>query len=1274
MDINLDTINHKMDDIRSAFATYIDNGNYAEAEKIINDILMELDANSGIGINSAVDAPDHNFHEVYKLLESEIKNRESSLSGDAAFEGLKNVFIAATKELFQTELIRRELIIKDPNMDEYRQALEAGREDAEKKNEELQKEKRKYDFIIEQLFFDSSVSPKVDRRTIIELENTYITQLEEIEKSLKRIEDWVAEINSHPTDTVLAARNNSNIASVQSLLKQKINNLVSMGLDISTFGANIDDFLDSSNTTSSRSKAAALRAQRETELLTHYAEIKKKLNDAKNNMIIYTDVDGSTTSIANEEVIRTAPDIDLSTPTGPSEMKSLIDAISDVANRLENQIDVNTEKGRIFKENLEILRIEQDLIARYENGDFDSRKTYIDEFDADTTRRIDEEKVLRHKDAEMKFHGSREGAREYKERWKRFKSHLQKNGGSDTIQIPGAPPINIAYQYDILDSSYTGAEKQKDLEFMQIESWEDRNKRRAAIKAILEESENGHITREVALETIAKVYGNARYEQIQEKIRRIQNVTYSGSHSNADLADAKRALEEEQKRLLMQYARDEDYVENYNSAHFDVKDTVALALTGGSAMRSRTNQSKKNLTFKDAVGAFLRWTPYDKKADGKRHMLRTTIANIGGIVSIPFRTLEVAIGASIAGVTALVGKATGTYDMPTPYNVGYFHRKEARREYYLRNGSTGVGAWFKSFFNLSVRDKNGAKVKVNDQIIRERCELIDMSIEDKYIRGARQKILEQVDKAKRNQEARKIAFKNKAKSAELYEDLYINDPEYINASDSEKKKVAERIIQRAILEMDPTFAGAVESYVTGGKKRDGKFYAIDSEDPHDAIQTDIDGKMDFSETIGETIYTNPVSRENIQKGNTKAMDFALRIMAATTLPFFKGILSKWTIKTKHRQPDQIIPEQRTPDTVIPGRHVDGHVEYIHGERQVIQHRPKIGDIQHDVTVTKNVPVSYENGTFADLSRGDTAHWCAALDKYKGPHPSGRFSANATEIQGFNVSFADPLNGQHIEWSTSIPQIKEYINQHPGLHEATTTYQDLSNLSSMKLTQLQDFMPDDIGAAFTRYMNASGNKTQAFNDATQFCWGIPSNGAPIMSQGWSDSNIMTDVFRTITETKTITTRGIVGWEDVVAKVPYTWRKVIEGYDIPAQVIPGKVIPAQVIPGKVITRDIDQAVTIGAMSGVGEVLSGLLGPRYRRGQKGTKNYHDTLDDGSLSVSDRIGDSDMYDTPYDENGRVKKYQHNLSQKDRALHSIDKDGKPMGDVRVFDEDDFVL
>ena len=48
MDINFDAINHKMDDIRTEFAQFIDDDKYTEAENVINAIMMVLDANADI--------------------------------------------------------------------------------------------------------------------------------------------------------------------------------------------------------------------------------------------------------------------------------------------------------------------------------------------------------------------------------------------------------------------------------------------------------------------------------------------------------------------------------------------------------------------------------------------------------------------------------------------------------------------------------------------------------------------------------------------------------------------------------------------------------------------------------------------------------------------------------------------------------------------------------------------------------------------------------------------------------------------------------------------------------------------------------------------------------------------------------------------------------------------------------------------------------------------------------------------------------------------------
>lgn len=1280
MDINFDRINNDLSSIVSEFENLLNQGKYDEARDAVNNIIYELSANTNIELSMGGNTPDNNFHTLYIALVQKINDRATShaapIVGNVTdYDALKLLLDNASIQLFKTADVRKELIQKDPDMDEYRQALEAGLVESQQHKEQLKKDRLKYDFIEREFFFEPGTG--VDRRVTIEKERENVRQLQEVIDTIDAINSNIT-AKAATTDPTVQANIQSQIDTQKNSLRAKLTQLQSQGLNISSLGT-INDFLEDANLATSKTNTEALRDARTAELVAQYDAIKQKINDAKNGVITYTDPDGNVINIQDEEVIRLAPDmatIDLTTEAGRDQLERLVQDITAVSKRINNEMIVCDQEAEIFTDHIKVMDFERQQLARNPND----RQAYIDAFDPATKTRIDDEKTRRHEDAQAKFNGDRKKAREYREAWKRFKAHRRTRTVTENIN-----GTDYTYDYDYLEDY---PEKDDDLEFMQLESWEAKSKKTALIEKMLEGVEDP----DRQLEIIASMYEDDTLKQLTDLKNSYANgayTAYTGGAVTPDMIDAvNRDIQNASARIAMQFGRDSDYVRNYNSSHFDVKDTVAIALTGGSAMRSRRNQSKKNLTFGDAVGAFFKWTPYSVKADGKRHVLLTTISNIGGIVSLPIRTLKVALGATIAAPTALIGKITGTYDMPTPYNVGYFHRKEARQEYYRSHGSTRLGAWFKSFFNLNVRDEAGNRVKINDKIVQDRCKLIDESIEDKYIRGARAKLIEDQITAKKNQRARVIAYKNRAKSAELYEDIYENNPEYIAASPEEKKKIAQRAMQNAVLEMGGKTARPItdrsKSYIKNGRKRTGRFVQNNPEELHDAIDYDIRQGYDFSETIGDTIWTNAASRENIQRGNTKGMDLALRIGAAATLPFFKGLLSKWTIVTKKKNPDIVEPDTKAPDTVIPGKHVDDQVVYVPGTKTIYQHRPRYSDITEDVTVTKPTSISYENATFSDLQRGDTAYWCAALEKYNGPHPAGRFSADATELQGFNLSFNDPLTGQHIEWSTSLPQIKQYINEHPGLNEATTTYQDLYGIQEMKISDLPEFLPQNIRESYIRFLDASGDKGQAFNEATQFCWGLPSNGQSIMSQGWNSSDIPFGTDKLITTVEHITRKVKVGEDIIPVTVPTKIRKVIEGYDIPDQVIPGQIIKGRVIPGGYKTIDIPQAYVVGAMSDMGHVLSQAISPVFRRAQKGTKNYHDTDVNNRAIVNGDQGRYDMYDTPTLSDGDPKTYQayeHHHSRDDRALTSRDSNGRPAVDNSGnpvnrgrWDDDDFLL
>ena len=245
---------------------------------------------------------------------------------------------------------------------------------------------------------------------------------------------------------------------------------------------------------------------------------------------------------------------------------------------------------------------------------------------------------------------------------------------------------------------------------------------------------------------------------------------------------------------------------------------------------------------------------------------------------------------------------------------------------------------------------------------------------------------------------------------------------------------------------------------------------------------------------------------------------------------------------------------------------------------------------------------------------------------------------------------------------------------------------------MKISDLPDLLPQNIRESYIRFLNASSDKGQAFNEATQFCWGLPSNGHSIMSQGWNDSNIPFGADKLISTVEKVTRKVKVGEDLIPVQVKGTIRKYIEGLDIPGKTIPGKVIPGRVIPGGFETIDIDRAVVVGAMADAGHLLAQGISPVYRRAQRGTRNYHGVDANGNVTIDNNQGRSDMYDTPVaeNENGttqrRYRRYEHHHSIDDRALNTMDANGNPVRqrldrngrpqnpEPRTYDDDDFSL
>ena len=1285
MDVSINRINMEMADIISEFQALLDYGKYDEAKKAIEDILIEMETHDGIGISDGDPAPDNNFHNLYIQLKGLIEAKESSPAVAAAGNiAVQFALQGATEKIFDTAKVRAELIKNDPHLDEYKAALEEGIAEAKARKIDLEKQQETYNYMKRKVY------PKGFKKTVRD-EKYNKEQLEEVIAGINEIKGHIQWINdpTHAATSFDAEKNRrrGQINNIKSGLKSKLQYLEkTKGLSLSRFG-DLDTFFEDANIESGNAlmEAKNERNARRRILRQQYSKVLQNLKDAQNGLMVFKDSAGNDINLKDEDVIKNANlgaiNLNTNLEAGIAAIDVVLGQIESISKSIKNQITISDQEVQIFSEHVKVIDFENEQLAKDPND----RQMYIDNFPDTVKDAIDKEKKAKFQDAHDKFYGDRDKNKQYKQAWKRFK----KNRSSQTETFIRKDGTSVNFKYDTLGDY---PEKENDIDFMQLTTWEERSKKTALATALIDALPNP--TSDDVVKAVAEAYGDTLIENLEKSLQELKWRCGAGSGgiygtvaTKEEIAALENQIAMVKQKLLLQYERDKDYVKNYNSAHFDVKDTVAVALTGGSAMRVRSNQSKKNLGIKDVMGAFFGVTSYKPKADGKRHVLRTTIANAFGIVGTPVRALKVAMGVTIGGITAAVGKITGTYDMPTPYKVGYLDRREARLEYYRNHGSTRVGAWFKSLFNGKVKDESGNKVRINDKIINDRCDLIGESIEDTYIRSARDKLINDRVAAAKNRKAREIAYKEQARSAEMYEDLLKNNPEYILASDEEKKKIVQRAIQRGVLSLGDSRGRKIthleDSFVTNGVKRDNQFTlvnpisAADQEALNNFDLSAVKGGFDFSEKTGEVIWTNAISRENVQRAKTRGMDTILRIGTAATLPVIKHFLSNYMIKYV-KQPDEIVPDK----TIITEQ-----------EYTVTGRRPIIGDVTHPVTTTTTEHISADNLTFDDLVRGNDAYWCADLSNYNGPHPSGIFSDTATEIQAAHFNFTDPLTGKHFDFSFSPTRYKQYIDAN-GLNEFSTEYHDVVSFAGGDniVDSVVAHMPKETGDAYRRFLEEAtnaGNFQEAFQGSTQFAYGIP--GAS-MGQGWSET-MFDDIMKTVTTTKDVTVPGIVGWQEYPITKTRPIEEIIKGY-----IKKGEYIE---VPGGPDGKTM--ALIAGGMLGP-DAIKQALSPVFKRGQRGTKNYKKHYDDGrkkigtdiylgkdyitgesksvTLKDSEIRGENDIYTSPLDESGNPYAYESAKLRKDRALRTTRYNGDPIikkdtnGKIVAYeyDEDDFVL
>lgn len=291
-----------------------------------------------------------------------------------------------------------------------------------------------------------------------------------------------------------------------------------------------------------------------------------------------------------------------------------------------------------------------------------------------------------------------------------------------------------------------------------------------------------------------------------------------------------------------------------------------------------------------------------------------------------------------------------------------------------------------------------------------------------------------------------------------------------------------------------------ESFVKGGPKRGGKKFI---RDPKAQVEyrntTNVTAKDNFGGTIGETLWTNYVSRENIFRAHTKKIDRGLKIAAAATIAGAKYFVANSPIfKDPNNLQGGNTPQGNTPQGNVTQPTQDGTV---YGVR----------DVYKDVPQTQTVQLDYANAKVGNCVRGDTAYWSSDLGTHTA-HQAGTFAPDDTVVQGISFKFMDPTTGKPISYSIGDMNIKAYIDSHPDCSEFASTYANLGITNDTPLSKLVDFLPDDIKQKYIQAMNSSGNKLQFSNDTMQLAYGRGTT----MGKGWSDANVPLDSVREVTK--------------------------------------------------------------------------------------------------------------------------------------------------------------
>lgn len=1241
-EIDFEKINQSMQEVVDFFKRALENGDYNTADDVLRrvDFILgtkkdNIELTNGANTNPRVDTSPlvaaNDFDLIYQRFKEEIGNLVIGDSGPrpapaatglVSYNDVKARMDQVSQRFFRTAEVRNKLIQMNPDQSVFRNALEQERASQVAEKKENDNTEKKFEAIVKAILIDDTVTPSINRMEEVE-------KFERYDKNLKNIR---AKLNELKTELGKTPRDNAKIDTlkldIQSLYSTEMEQIVAA----SNGGTPIDinDLIDETKVNSDESQNHVNDAinDNESKLKTILEQIRNLLNEAKKNTITpavtYQDVDGNpqTVDFTTEEIfINMSADAtdttkDLANAYIRKAVKDAAKSLVAERDRAHNESIINQTLMDSYQKNIDIIDKENQIMSK----NLGDRVAYLNQIrsDAAVATRIDQEKQRRADDVRAKFMGDREAKQKYREAYERFDN----NRVSRTIHIPAIqgttlnPPIEVTY-----DSLSDYPEKNDDLEFMQLESWEEKSMRSAILSAIrahafeitynqlIADGRSEREARQVA-ETQTRLTIGTLYLQGVDFIDE-NNVTRTLGSGNPMLWRAVQAAvgTPRQADLLEEAARDvvreNDYVKNFNNAHKIFGDTAYILSTGGSAMMIKNNQSHP--TVADRIQAITKFTnPFSVKSDGKRHILASALSSIGGLLSLPVRGFEWVIGAS-ASLVMQVAMGEKNLSRPTPYNVGSFARAEARQEHLRAHGATAFqrsqfGAWLTARLPWRCR-------ALNEEIIQKRIAEVDASIDDKYINGAIVQDIAKQEQVVRNQRARLGIYKEMVrKNPELYIDLYDNvqtDGGIYDAAGQLKedvvKEIAKRIMARGVAQLDgvgdstkaQTYAvferdgsGVVTSKAKG-RPSDKKFV---QHNPYDNVGTiaEIDpNQYDRNQTFGDTLWTNAASIQNVRRAVTKLTDASLRVATAGTLPIFKRLFNKVIFK------------------------IDEHHKITSGGGDVAYERKPV--FRNDYTVTGGhtetikQSIAPEDMTIGDLTDAIFKEGAEAKFSANGVGPSGVFQPGGNELHAIDIKFPD-ASGVMQEHSIGVQTLKNWIERDRARgimrSEATELYVNPSTFdrSNNLFDLIENHMPS--GHEYIQWVKSQPNPSKALCDSIQGSCGYDL-GEFEMSTGWGAPRIG-DL-----------TKEVSTW------IPGTKRliKVLDHYEE--------------VPVAGLKRTID------TITGREETLGGLIGKigkvvllsqifhTYKKGRKATQR----------SGGDRS--REVYDgrNPYDHNYLLKK-----------------------------------